>query len=1001
MWRVLRQVLLVGAVASCGGGSEEPSADVDWGSALSACEVDVFRDEAYSVSRWEPASAGLGDFKAGVERWRGDRIEGADEAPEAGAGFPGRRAPLSPAGRAIAQRIEPSLEAWPHERFAQAAEAALAERLRGLIGDSLVDLDVDQADWEGAEGSTRALLRFGKSVDGARTQRDAVWRCSWSGSIDAPRLTGVELLEATETSAGAPVFEDVTEAALGGLPFWEQELLLGNDAYNLRTDWKVTFFFAGMLGMAVGDVDGDGWEDVYLSQPGGQPNRLLLRGPDGGFVDGTAAADVGFLDTTRGALLVDLDGDGHLDLAVGKGAEVALCWNDGKGRFGAVQPLDGPGKSPVYSISAGDGDGDGDLDLFCTRYPHAGLSGGVPLPYHEATNGARNLYWRNEGSRRFVECAEEVGLGDAESFTYMAIFEDYDSDGDQDLYVVNDYGANQLYESEGGRFRDVAAEKGASNPAAGMGLSVADCDLDGQLDLYVSNMHTAVGVRVAAMEEFGKDATLEAYQMHAAGNALLFGAGNGRFEERSVSAGVDVGGWSWGAIFGDWNNDGWPDLYVPNGFVTGAGDSELTSLFWRELIKSSPDKSEPSEAYREAWQAIGHLSQREGHSWAGNERNYAYLNIGGGEFVDASYASGADFLDDGRVAAALDFDHDGELDLLLRNRTGPRLRLLRGTGAAGGGSLTIDLSHPAPNTGGVGARVTVALSDGRTLTRTKYAGEGLLGQSSHRLHFGLGAAEPLAVEIRWPDGELERHEGLSAGRWAVARGGAPERQQQSDAPLLAGRGEEPLPVNTSIAGRVVLTDKLPAKAWSFPLEEGGEISIGEVVSSPGRRGALVVVLDPSSESDTDYLRALKDHAEEIQGGGIVVIPMRRGERRWNTGPLLVDLGMDRPAAIMTQAEERLVQLFLVEVIGLHEEVPMPVSLLFDGGGGLCSIYLGPEAAPLVAADARKLRYANPAVPDTTFLTGGRWLARPTRDRAALGRAFGMLGERELQRGLGN
>jgi hypothetical protein len=217
---------------------------------------------------------------------------------------------------------------------------------------------------------------------------------------------------------------------------------------------------------------------------------------------------------------------------------------------------------------------------------------------------------------------------------------------------------------------------------------------------------------------------------------------------------------------------------------------------------------------------------------------------------------------------------------------------------------------------------------------------------------------------------------------------------------LAGRGKASLPVGRGRASRVVLADKLPAKAWSFPKEAGGKTSLEEILSQPGRRGALVVVWDPESEADTSYLKALKDEADEIQGGGVVVVPMRRGDSKWNTGPLLMDLGMDPYAARMTQAEERLVQLFLVEVIGLHEEVPMPVSLLFDASGGLCTVYFGGEAAPLVAADARKLRYANPALPDTTALSGGLWLARPKRDRAALGRAFGMLGARDLQRGLG-
>ena len=177
------------------------------------------------------------------------------------------------------------------------------------------------------------------------------------------------------------------------------------------------------------------------------------------------------------------------------------------------------------------------------------------------------------------------------------------------------------------------------------------------------------------------------------------------------------------------------------------------------------------------------------------------------------------------------------------------------------------------------------------------------------------------------------------------------------------------------------------------------MSLESILSQPGRRGALVVVWDPEQEPDRVFIEALGREAEEMEKGGVVVVPMRRGDPDAAAG-LLARLGMDAHAARMTPTEERLVQLFLVEVIGLHEEVPMPVSLLFDSGGGLCTLYFGADAADAVALDVRKLRYANPAAPDTTAVTGGLWLARPRRDRAALGRALGMLGARELARGLG-
>ena len=984
-------------LVACDSGDEAVS--IQWGAVFTPCTETIFEEAPYSVQRWcgTESAAELGDL---AEKWKPSYEKEVSGPGPLTQGFPGRGASLSPIGASITARFEPSTKEWPEEVFAQAAERVLREHLHALVSDGLRSLAVDHAEWSGSAGQTRVLLRFGAEDGGARKQRDAVWRCRWRGSIKAPILHEVELLSATEVACTEPAFEDVTDAVFGDLPFFESELLLGNDAYHQRTDVKVSFFFAGLLGMAVGDVDGDGWEDVYLSQLGSQPNRLLVRGEGGAVKDATVAAQVGFLDTTRGALFVDLDGDAHLDLALAKGAEVALCWNDGKGGFADRRPLDGPGKSPIYSISAGDGDDDGDLDLFCSRYPHADVSGGVPSPYHEAKNGVRNLYWRNEGGRSFVECAEEVGLADVERFTYMAAFDDFDGDGDQDLYVVNDYGSNQLYENDGGHFKDVAAAKGAANPAAGMGLSIADCDLDGELDLYVSNMHTPIGARVTEMARFRSGAGAHgAYQMHASGNALLFGEGGGAFSDRGAKSGVEIGGWSWGAIFGDWNNDGWPDLYVPNGFQTGESRDELTSLFWRELAGSSPDSGAATANYHASWQAIGHLSQWKGYSWAGNERNYAYMNIGEGEFVDASYASGTDFLDDGRVASALDWDGDGALDLLLRNRTGPRLRLMRGTGAAKGASLSLALSHPAPNTGGVGARVKVIRSDGKVLTRTKYAGEGFLGQSSQQLHFGLGTSTVKLVELRWPDGVVERHEGVSAGRWKIARGEEPVPWERPAHSALAGQGAPSREVSHERASRVVLADKLPALALEFPAEGQGKVSLEELVTQPGKRGALVVIWDPESEQDQAYLKDLAGSCDELRKGGISVIPVRRG-KLGNAGELLSELGFADHAARMTPTEDHLLQLFLLESIGTHDEVPMPISMLFDGSGGLCSLYFGSLAAPLVLPDAHKLRYRDSSLADTTALTGGLWLARPKRDRSALERALKMLGQRELAYGLG-
>ena len=161
---------------------------------------------------------------------------------------------------------------------------------------------------------------------------------------------------------------------------------------------------------------------------------------------------------------------------------------------------------------------------------------------------------------------------------------------------------------------------------------------------------------------------------------------------------------------------------------------------------------------------------------------------------------------------------------------------------------------------------------------------------------------------------------------------------------------------------------------------------------------MVVIWDPESEQDQAYLKDLAGSCDELRKGGISVIPVRRGGLG-EAGELLSELGFADHAARMTPTEDHLLQLFLLESIGMHDEVPMPISLLFDGDGGLCSLYFGPLAAPFVMADAQKLRYRNSTLDDTTALTGGLWLARPKRDRVALERALKMLGQRKLADGL--
>nr|MBC8329482.1 VCBS repeat-containing protein [Planctomycetota bacterium] len=338
--------------------------------------------------------------------------------------------------------------------------------------------------------------------------------------------------------------------------------------------------YAGPRGGGGGAAAGAGGDALYGPQRAGRPNRLYLRQPDGTVRDATQESGLGILDNTRSALIVDVDEDGDQDVVLAVHQHLMTAINGGGGKFERFVPSNGAGVEDIYSMAAADADGDGDLDLYACRYVKDGLIGGVPVPYHDANNGAPNLYFRNDGGGAFVVANETNGLDQNNSkFSLASLWEDLDEDGDLDLYVTNDFGRNNLYLNEGGRFRDVAEERGADDMAAGMGVTCADFDLDGRPDLYVSNMFSSAGRRIVPQSEQymgGEHQDLHrSYLRHARGNTLLRNLGGGRFEDPTDAAGVAIGGWAWGAKEIDFNNDGYADLYSPNGFVTNESKDDL------------------------------------------------------------------------------------------------------------------------------------------------------------------------------------------------------------------------------------------------------------------------------------------------------------------------------------------------------------------------------------------------------------------------------------------
>ena len=182
--------------------------------------------------------------------------------------------------------------------------------------------------------------------------------------------------------------------------------------------------------------------------------------------------------------------------------------------------------SSTLGVSAADHDLDGDLDLYVFSYifwAGAGskLTSSYPYPYHDANNGAPNFLYRNDGGFRFSDVTAESGLGvNNRRFSLAASWSDYDDDGDPDLYVANDFGKNNLYRNDGGKFLDVAEALGVEDTGNGMSVTWEDVDNDGHIDLYVGNMWSSAGNRLAIQPDFADEKLRPLYLRMARGNSI-------------------------------------------------------------------------------------------------------------------------------------------------------------------------------------------------------------------------------------------------------------------------------------------------------------------------------------------------------------------------------------------------------------------------------------------------------------------------------------------------
>ena len=322
----------------------------------------------------------------------------------------------------------------------------------------------------------------------------------------------------SQSATAGPMFSDCTEAVLGDLPCFKSQLVPGMDQWLHVLEIQYHINIGGWEGIAISDVNGDGLDDVYLSQPGGLPNRLFIQNGDGTCRDASAESGTDWLNQSHASVFGDFDNDGDQDLVVGVQDGLLVMSNDGQGNFTVRRGLILPAAVP-YSLTLADYDGDGDLDIFTCCYDRrSGVNRerifAKAIPYHDANNGGRNVLFRNEGTPstngekwKFRYVTKQVGLDqNNRRFSYSASWEDYDNDGDVDLYVANDFGRNNLYRNDNGQFVDVAKVAGVEDVSAGMSITWGDHNNDGWMDIYVSNMFSSAGNRIAFQRKFQSDA---------------------------------------------------------------------------------------------------------------------------------------------------------------------------------------------------------------------------------------------------------------------------------------------------------------------------------------------------------------------------------------------------------------------------------------------------------------------------------------------------------------
>ena len=830
----------------------------------------------------------------------------------------------------------------------------------------------------------------GETESGGRIQHVGSWRMAWRRDGDRWLVASWLPVSHTASRARRPVFVEATRSAFGNIDAFRRQLSLDLDSWMATFDSVLTRDSNGHHGISAGDADGDGLDDLYIAQPSGLPNRLFRARGDGTFEDITERAGVGVLDDTAQSLFADVDNDGDQDLVIATGTRPLLFVNDGTGRFTPVpdafrfkRPLQGA----LTSVAMADYDRDGFLDLYLCVYQYFYGAGeekaGTPAPYYDARNGPPAVLFRNDGTGRFVDVTEEAGLEPGnDRYHFAAAWADVDEDGWPDLYVVNDFGTNNLYRNRGPvngtvMFEDVAAAAGVLDHGAGMSATFLDYDNDGRLDIYTGNMWTASGQRVTASPAFMPEAPSDVralYRRHARGNALHRNRGDGTFDDVTVDAGVAMGRWAWASDALDFDSDGWDDLYVVNGMLTRKGARyDLESFFWRQVVARSPLTRVTGTPYDGAWRAINQLLIHE--NIASRQRNVFLRNDGSGAFDEVSGVVGLDLEQDGRAFAALDVDGDGDPDLaVMAARQTPHLRLFLNHTVPRGRALAIRLTGTRSNRDAIGARVIVE-TDRVRRTKVLMAGSGFLSQHSKELLVGLGDSTRVdRLTVVWPSGERQVFRNLPVDvRLRLVEGGEPGQERL--APPSTGTRREPDDAAPAPAAprATWLYEPFPAPGFSLPDPDGRMRSLDALRGNP----AVLLLWSITSPASRRAVEALEAGRAVLERAGVGVLTVAL-----DPDAAVPDIRRMTPAGLpVVRATRDVAAAFAImnrHIFMNRQPLRLPAAFLLDREGRVVRAYRGTPDPAQIASDAGAIDASPPE-------RLARALPFPGRFHASIGR----------------